>query len=117
MNTGPGMPVLHDNYICMTSGDPTGKYGVALIVTAEVANRINNRMAHMTVNFGREKAIFMIQLWMLFNPSGGFDYCIPFNIDVRQQTTDQRGWLMTPFINSSTLNIYYEQRKNSQCYK
>ena len=50
----------------MSSGDPTGKHGVALIVTPEVANRIedfkpiNNRMAHMTVNFGREKAIFMI---------------------------------------------------------
>ena len=50
----------------MASGDPTGNYGVVLIVTPEVANRIedfkpiNNRMAHMTVNFGREKAIFMI---------------------------------------------------------
>ena len=60
-----GRTVVHDNYICMASGDPTGKYGVALIVTPEVANRIedfkpiNNRMAHMRVNFGREKAIFM----------------------------------------------------------
>ena len=39
---------------------------MALIVTPEVANRIenikpiNNRMARMTVNFGREKAIFVI---------------------------------------------------------
>ena len=32
----------HDNYICMASGDPTGKYGVALIVTPEVANRIED---------------------------------------------------------------------------
>ena len=61
-----GRTVLHDPYICMASGDPTGKYGVALIVTPEVANRmehfkpINNGMAHMTVNFGREKAVFMI---------------------------------------------------------
>ena len=53
-------------YTCMGSGDPTGKYGVALRVTPEVADRIedfkpiNNRMAHMTVNFGREKAIFVI---------------------------------------------------------
>ena len=68
-----GRTVLHDNYICMTSGDPTGKYGVALIVTPEVANRIedvkpiNNRMAHMTVNVGREKAIFMI----LYAPQQG----------------------------------------------
>ncbi len=50
----------------MTSEDPTGKHGVALIVTPEVANRmedfesIKNRMAHMTVNFGREKDIFII---------------------------------------------------------
>ena len=61
-----GRTVLHANYICIASGDPTGKYGVALIVTTEVANRIedfkpiNNRMAHMTVNFGREKDIFII---------------------------------------------------------
>ncbi len=50
----------------MASGNPTGKYGVALIVTPEVANRIedfkpiNNRVALMTVNYGREKDIFMI---------------------------------------------------------
>ena len=55
-----GRTVLHDDYICMASGDPTGKYGVILIVTPEVANRIegfkpiNNRMAHMRVNVGRE---------------------------------------------------------------
>ena len=46
---------------------------MALIVTPEVANRIedvkpiNNRMAHMTVNFGREKAVFMI----LYAPQQG----------------------------------------------
>ena len=68
-----GRRVLHDPYICMESGDPTGKYGVAIIVTPEVANRIedfkpiNNRMAHMTVNFGREKAIFII----LYAPQQG----------------------------------------------
>ena len=64
-----GRTVLHDDYICMGGGggDPTEKYGVALIVTPYVANMIgdfkpiNNRMTHMTVNFGREKAIFMIQ--------------------------------------------------------
>ena len=62
----PGRTVVHDNYIGMARGDPTGKYGVAIIVTPEVANMIgdfkpiNNRMAHATVNFGREKAIFMI---------------------------------------------------------
>ncbi len=45
----------------------------ALTVTLEVANRIedfkpiNNRMAHMTFNFGREKAIFMI----LYAPQQG----------------------------------------------
>ena len=68
-----GRTVLHDNYICMASGDPTGKYGVALIATPEVANRIddfkpiNHRMPHMTVNFGREKAMFMI----LYAPQQG----------------------------------------------
>ena len=57
----------------MASGDPTGKYGVALIVTPEVANRIedfkpiNNRMAHMIVNCGQEKAIFII----LYAPQQG----------------------------------------------
>ena len=46
---------------------------MALVVTPEVANRIedvkpiNNRMAHMTVNFGRGKAIFMI----LYAPQQG----------------------------------------------
>ena len=61
-----GRTVLHDDYICMTCGDTTGKYGVAHIVTPEVADRIddfkpiNNRMAHMIVHFGREKAIFVI---------------------------------------------------------
>ena len=68
-----GRTVLHDNYICMASGDPTGKYGVSLVVIPEVANRIedfkpiNNKMAHMTVSFGREKAIFMI----LYAPQQG----------------------------------------------
>ena len=68
-----GRTVLHDDYICMASGDPTGKYGVALIVTPDVANRIedfkriNNRMAHMTVHFGRKKAIFVI----LYAPQQG----------------------------------------------
>ena len=46
---------------------------MALIVTPEVSNRIedfkpiNNRMANMTVSFGREKDIFMI----LYEPQQG----------------------------------------------
>ena len=62
----PGRTVLHDDYM-YGEWRPDRENEVALIVTPDVANMvddfkpINNRMAHTTVNFGREKAIVMIR--------------------------------------------------------
>ena len=48
-----GKRTIHNDYVCLSSGDPSGKHGVAFIVTRNINNNIDlfkpvdNRIACM----------------------------------------------------------------------
>ena len=60
-----GRRVIHNDYICLSSGDVGGKHGVAFIIAPVIRHiveqfvPISNRMAGMIVKFGTSRILFM----------------------------------------------------------
>ena len=58
-----GKRTIHNDYVCLSSGDPSGKHGVAFIVTRNISNNINlfksidNRIACMKLRLNNTKVI------------------------------------------------------------
>ena len=58
-----GKRTIHNDYVCLSSGDPSGKHGVAFIVTSNISNNINlfkpvdNRIACMKLRLNNTKVI------------------------------------------------------------
>ena len=60
-----GRRVIHNDYICLSSGDVGGKHGVAFIIAPAISHLvekfvpINNRMAGMILKIGTSRILFM----------------------------------------------------------
>ena len=58
-----GKITIHNDYVCLSSGDPSGKHGVAFIVTRNIGNNIDlfkpidNRIACMKLRLNNTKVI------------------------------------------------------------
>ena len=58
-----GKRTIHNDYVCLSSGDPSGKHGVAFIVTRNISNNIDlfkpvdNRIACMKLRLNNIKVI------------------------------------------------------------
>ena len=58
-----GKRTIHNDYVCLSSGDPSGKHGVAFIVTRNINNNIDmfkpvdNRIACMKLRLNNTKVI------------------------------------------------------------